>query len=313
MPGRLVLFGLAPGRPRPDIVLSGSPERCAARAAVEDADGRVFVLERLSPGQADRRRRIARALAGLHARSLPVAPYRPAPGGDFAPEADGAHWQLAPYVPGDPLPRPNYVDHVRRGESLGRFLADLHAAAPAVHDFDREPGFDLEHYADGLMAAIRARHPRLHAALAPVPPVLAPLFEAWPHLPASLCQGDFHPLNVLWRGQSVAAVIDWEFAGVRPALFDAANCLGCVGIEDPAALVKGLAPALLRALRDSGRLDPENFALLPETLLALRFAWLSEWLRRGDGEMIDLETRYMRLLANSLDTLLPAWKRIAGL
>jgi len=310
---RLALFGLTPGRPRPDIPLPGSPERCIARAALDDAEGRTWVLEKLAPGQARRRRAIAAALADLAAAGLPLAPYRAAPDGDFAPEADGAYWQLSPYIPGDPLPRPDYVDHARRGESLGRFLADLRSAAPAVHALDREPGFDPVRYIDDLLAAVRTRHPALHQALAPVPPVLVPLLEAWPGLPASLCQGDFHPLNVIWRGRSVAAVIDWEFSGLRPALFDVANCLGCVGIEDPRALVNGLAPALLRTLHEHGCLDPDGFALLPELLLALRFAWLSEWLRRGDHEMIELETRYMRLLANSLDTLLPAWRRIIGM
>ena len=309
---RLALFGLAPGRPRPDIPLPGSPERCAARAAADDAQGRTWVVEQLAPGQADRRRRIAQALARLHAQGLPLAPYRPAPDGDFAPESDGHHWQIAPFVPGDPLPRPDYVDHPERGARLGRFLADLRRAASEVHTFDNEPGFHLEHYADSLMAAVRTRAPELHRALTPVIPALLPLFEAWPHLPRSLCQGDFHPLNVIWRGATVAAVIDWEFAGLRPALFDAANCLGCVGIEDPHALVNGLAPALLRTLNEHGCLDEPSFTLLPELLLGLRFAWLSEWLRRNDREMIELETRYMRLLANSLDTLLPAWKRIVG-
>ncbi|WP_419786562.1 phosphotransferase enzyme family protein [Pseudodesulfovibrio sp.] len=310
MKDNLVLFGLTPARVRADIPLSGSPERSAARCAVEDTDGHVWVLERLKPGQQERRERIGRALAALKKAGLPVAAYHASTDGRYTAEGPAGIWQAAPYVPGDPLPRPDYVDHASRGVALGTFLADLQEAAPSIHEFDTAPRFILEDYANDLLETVRPRRPDVHAAMAHALPVLAPLFEAWGELPESLCQGDFHPLNIIWRGSDVAAVIDWEFAGMRPALFDAANCLGCIAIEDPQALVNGLAPTLLRTLRQRGCLDPTGFALLPELVIGMRFAWMSEWLRRGDTEMIDLESRLIPLLANSIDTLHPAWRQI---
>lgn len=306
----LSLWGLAPGRPRPDIFLPGSPERCLERAAVEDGDGRVWMIERLRPGQFDTRERIGRSLAALSGAGLPIPAYLPGPDGRFAVEREGCHWQISPFVPGDPLPQPDFVDDARRGESLARFVAGLHRAGTAIREFDAAPVFILEDYVNELMGATAPRRPDYHEALLPVLPVLVPLFEAWQALPVALCQGDFHPLNVIWHGSDVGAVIDWEFMGLRPALFDVANCLGCVGIEDPGALVRGLAPGLLRTLRDEACLDPDGFRLLPELILAMRFAWMSEWLRKKDEEMAGLEVRYMRLLANSIDTLLPAWERL---
>lgn len=309
---KLPLWGLEPGRERTDIILPGSPERCVARMAVDDADGRTWMIERLFPGQFDRRERIGRALADLQAQGLPVPAYLPGPDGGHVVEADGFHWQCSPYVPGDPLPQPEFVDDIPRGESLGGFLADLRKTGATIREFDREPRFILEDYVNELMAAMAPRRPEHHEALLPVLPALVPLFEAWTELPHSLCQGDFHPLNIIWQGQEAAAVIDWEFMGLRPALFDAANCLGCVGIEDPAALVNGLAAGLLKTLRDRECLDPANLRLLPELVLGMRFAWMSEWLRKKDEEMAELEVGYMRLLANSLDTLLPAWDKLLG-
>lgn len=308
----LPLWGLTPGRLRTDLDLPGSPERCILRQAVEDGNGKVWVLERLQPGQDLRRERIGRALALLAGAGLPVPAYLPTPDGAYCAERDGYAYQLAPFVDGDPLPRPEFIRDGARGESLGRFLADLRHASTGIRGFDAEPPFLLEGYVDTLMAAMAVRRPDLHEALHPVLPALLPLFEAWDELPHAFCHGDFHPLNVIWRGHCVGAVIDWEFAGIRPALFDAANCLGCVGIEEPSALVRGLAPALLLTLRDADCLDRESLALLPELILAMRFAWMSEWLRRRDNEMIELETRFMRLLANSLDTLLPAWDKLLG-
>ncbi|TDT89084.1 homoserine kinase type II [Pseudodesulfovibrio indicus] len=308
----LPLWGLTPGRLRTDIPLPGSPDRCLQRQAVEDGDGKVWVLERLRPGQEPRRERIGRALAALAGAGLPVPPYLPGPDGRYVVERDNHCHQLSPFVPGDPLPRPEFIRDGARGENLGRFLAGLRHASPHVREFDAEPPFLLEGYVDELMAAMASRRPDLHDVLLPTLSALLPLFEGWDDLPRGLCHGDFHPLNVIWRGRSVGAVIDWEFAGIRPVLFDAANCLGCVGIEDPPALVRGLAPALLLTLRDAGCLDRKSLALLPELVLAVRFAWMSEWLRRRDQEMIDTEARFMRLLANSLDTLLPAWNKLLG-
>jgi len=305
-------WGLIAGRQRTDIVLPGSPERCLSRRAVEDGQGRVWMLETLRPGQFERRERIGSALDRLSRAGLPVPAYLAGPDGRFVIETDGEYHQLSPYVPGDPLPQPEYIEDGARGQSLGKFLCRLREASGSVRDFDDEPPFLLEGYVNGLMAAMAERRPDLHRALIPVLPALVPLFEAWPGLPTALCHGDFHPLNVIWHGRSAAAVIDWEFMGNRPCLFDVANSLGCVGIEDPHALVRGLAPALLRTMRHGLCLDNTSLSLLPEMLLGLRFAWMSEWLRRKDEEMAGIEVSYMRLLANSLDTLLPAWKKLLG-
>ncbi|XXJ21223.1 phosphotransferase enzyme family protein [Desulfovibrio caledoniensis] len=308
----LSLWGLATGRRRTDIVLPGSPERCLSRRAVEDTQGRVWMLETLRPGQFGRRERIGRALDRLSRAGLPAPAYLAGPDGRFVVEHEDGYHQLSPYIPGDPLPQPEYIEDGARGESLGTFLCRLREASGSVREFDDEPPFVLEAYVNELMAAMAGRRPDLHRALTPVLPALVPLFEAWHGLPSALCHGDFHPLNVIWHGRSAVAVIDWEFMGIRPCLFDAANCLGCAGIEDPPALVRGLAPALLRTLRQGMCLDKTSLALLPELVLGLRFAWMSEWLRRKDEEMAGIEVSYMRLLANSLDTLLPAWKKLLG-
>nr|WP_321259539.1 phosphotransferase [uncultured Pseudodesulfovibrio sp.] len=309
---RLTLWGLTPGRHIPDIELPGSPQRCMGRAPVEDDSGRVWVLEHLHPTQFDRRERIGRALSFLEDTGFPVPAYLPDLNGHFVAEHGNDHYQLSPFIPGTPLPQPEFIEDKERGHNLGAVLAALHNAGTNIREFDTEPPFVLEDYVNDLMAKVAPRQPIIHDALLPVLDSLAPLFEAWDDLPKALCHGDFHPLNTIWRDQSVAAVIDWEFIGIRPALFDVANCLGCVGIEDPLALVRGLTPALLSTLQDTGCLEKTNFALLPELLIGMRFAWMSEWLRRHDTEMIDIEISYIRLLTNSIDSLLPAWKNILG-
>jgi hypothetical protein len=58
-------FGLAPLRQAPEHPLPGSPERCLARWAVEDKGHRLWMLERLGPGQAARRQALGRFVTSL--------------------------------------------------------------------------------------------------------------------------------------------------------------------------------------------------------------------------------------------------------
>lgn len=134
--------------------------------------------------------------------------------------------------------------------------------------------------------------------------------HAYQDLPTAFNHGDFHPINIIWHGTQAHALIDWEFCGYRPELFDVANLLGCVGIEDPQALTRGLAPALLRTLLAGGMANQDNLGWLPALMLAQRWAWLSEWLRKHDQEMVMLELDYMELLSTNLDALGRAWSRL---
>ena len=277
------------------------------RLAVEDAEGRAWALERLFPGQRARREAMGSALAVLADNGLPVAPYRRTVQGSFVAESQGSDWQLSPFVPGDPLPRPDYVDHPERGVGLGRFLGALHRCSADIVPLPDAP-HGLEGYCRNLVATLADREPDLAGAVRLLLDALEPLWERWPTLDRGLVHGDLHPLNVIWLGRDVAAVLDWEFMARRPLLYDPANCLGCVGIEDPMALVRGVAPALIRTLGREGVLAAGTLPLLPRAVLALRFAWLSEWLRRRDREMVDLELAYMNILAHGLDDLARAWK-----
>jgi len=80
-------------------------------------------------------------------------------------------------------------------------------------------------------------------------------------------------------------------------------------MEDPEALAGPMALAFIGELRASGRFDASVFAVLPEFVTALRFAWLSDWLRKKDGDMVEMETDYLNLLHGSREELRLAWGR----
>lgn len=304
-------WGLEPGRFRPDIALPGSPERCLKRAALADAQGSVWVLEQLRPGQAEARQRLGLLLEFL-ARELDfVVAYRPLQRGGFVLAAEGAFWQLAPYVAHAPLPRPQYLEEAHRGASMGRCLVRLQQAGGHAPGELLDHGLHLPGYVYDLVQTLADHAPAVFPRARALAEGLASFWEIWDTLPRAFCHGDSHPLNALWDDAQVVALIDWEFCGVRPRLYDLANCLGCVGIEEPWFLKRGFAMGLVESVREE-LLVAEDAQLLPELLLAIRFAWLSEWLRHKDKALISLELDYMELLARSLDRLKDVWELKRG-
>lgn len=331
LPGLLSNWCVTFARKRPDLDVPGSPERCVLRHVIEDASGGLWLLEQLAPGQAARREAIGQLLDGLASRGLRgLAPYRRTTSGSFVCRDWGRSWQLSPFIAGAPLIQPDYLDDAAKGSALGGWMAGLRGVCGRM---DGPPGLfelDLPAYVAGLVERIglagesgrvpasdgpgsRPERPRgpgdsrrdgialhcVHARASALLRSLAPLLEAWPHLPRSLCHGDVHPMNVIWGGPScppLLAVIDWEFAGVRPALYDMANCLGCLLIEGGDADTP-FARSFLSAIRSAGLLPDDQASILPGMVLATRFGWLSEWLRRRDDEMIASELDFMELLA----------------
>lgn len=291
----------------PEVALPGSPERCIQRGMAEDSQGRLWVLERLHEGQAASRERIGRLLHELQ-RELPLlAPYRQTVEGAYVLQREGCCWQLSPYVRHEPLQRPHYLVEAGMGASLGSFLRLLRQAQlseAALEEFP--PPFSLPDYVGDLLR----RMERVATQYAPRARFLAQslsrFWDDWAELPLALCHGDCHPLNALWRRGRVAAIIDWEFCGPRPGLYDLANCLGCLGVEDPQALGGAFALGMLEACRET-LLTGDEANHLPEFVLALRFAWLSEWLRHKDTPMVELELDYMELLSRRKGRLQQLW------
>ncbi|EPR37565.1 aminoglycoside phosphotransferase [Desulfovibrio sp. X2] len=318
----LAPWNLGFGRERPDLFIPGSPERCIARRVVEDAGGGLWVLERIAPGQAARREALGRLLAALAAAGLAQAcAYRPCAdgftagftdgfnGGRYVARDDGdggALWQISPFVAGEPLDAPGYTAQDLPGEELADVLARLARAAQAASasgDMGTMPedlgAFSPAAYVDKLLSDVRRHAPDIHVRAAALAVAVRPFLDQEPELPRVLCHGDLHPQNAVWRGGRILAVIDWEFAGLRHALYDIANTLGCLGIENPDTFRRGAGAAMLRRLAAEGLLPASLRPLLPAAILASRFAWLSEWLRKGDSEMVAMELDYMELLGRS--------------
>jgi len=301
-------LGLDLARLRPDLMIAGSPERCLERTAAESGDGALWIVERHDAAMAARKQEIAEAAALLAPRLPEVRPWRAFAPGRYVAERDGRAWQVAPFVPGVPLDRPSYAFEAWRGEALADLLIRFRAAAADVPGRESGRPFSLADFVRDLFGKIWDRRRPLFERLYPALLRLErELFPKLPSVPAGFCHGDFHPLNVIWTESGIAALIDLEFCGFRPETYDAAVLVGCLGMEDPRALSGDLVKTLLARLRAGAGYAAAGWASFPDMVMALRFAWLSDWLRRGDQEMVELEAVFIALLLENREALERAW------
>lgn len=288
-------WGLTFEAMHPRIPIQGSPERCLYRVVV-DASGSRHFLEELDSRTLPRKKLIANRIVHLAAKALPVAAPRTGLDGSFVQRVGGRNWQLTPFLDGMELSRESYWRDAWRGEALALFLRDLRQASQDIA-VDEEV-FDLHGYVRKIVNDARRLHPKIHAELAPVFSLIDGLLESCARLPVAFSHGDPHPLNMIWGTDRILGAIDWEFCGPKCALHDMALILGCVGSEDEEALKGPFITTFLKTLRSCGLLESTLETHLPTWTLALRVAWLAEWLRRGDTEMAQFEVFYMTTLAD---------------
>ncbi|MBP5639457.1 MAG: phosphotransferase [Victivallales bacterium] len=282
-------------------VPAGSPDRVYTRGVVQSRDnGARFVLEGVTHEKELKRTRQAETLADLCNAGCPLIPaWIPTASGQWGVDEENLFWQVRPYVVGMPLPRETYGQDDWRGQAMASFIHELQKASQAVHYHHVE--FSIVDYIRGLLPRIRERNEALFTDLQPIWKELDDFSKAERELPMVLAHGDFHPLNVLWGDKSINGVIDWEFMGSKPDGYDAANLLGCLGMDTPEFLTAPMAMEFVESL------SPAVVRWLPEYIVALRFAWMREWCWRRDKEMMIQELDFLWLMLDNRDFLRKRW------
>ena len=258
----------------------------------------------------DRKREIAAALEYLAGQGLAgVHSYLRNRDGDFITKAAGGLWQVSPFIDGVELKRPEYTFDAWRGKALARFLIDMKEKSEGIPFGKPRRPFSIAEFTRDLIIRMTRHNPERAAAVQNAyDHVEKHLFPAHDRLPVAFLPRRPHPVNVIWGDSDIRGVIDWEFSGYKPEIYDAALVVGCIGMEDPASLAGPLVMAFIQDLRAAGCFDASGFVVLPEFVIALRFAWLSEWLRKKDEEMVQMETDYIKLLLFHLGDLKEAWR-----
>lgn len=294
---------------RGDINIAGSPERCEFRIVIEDQYDRLFICEKISPAAYEHKIRIIKTLEFLTSQNIRcIQPYIPNKKREYIARNNHGLWQLVRFVDGVPLKRPEYVFHRWRGNALSDFLIELNKKSPGTDNVYPIQSFSIKNYIYELIDTIGIHEPELRISINPMVGFLEKSFMGvHDTLPQGFCHGDYHPLNVIWSTNGINAVIDWEFCGYKPEIYDVVNLIGCIGMEDPESLVGDLTAELIQRLRQAKLFSDLSWRYLLEFIVALRFAWLSEWLRKSDKDMIKLEQVYMRLLIENKEKLIHSW------
>jgi homoserine kinase type II len=292
-----------------DKEIAGSPERCEFRFVVQDRDDRLYVIESLLHEEVSHKRNIINTLNFLSERGVKeIQPYLSNTKGESILHHEDRFWQVIPYVDGITLDRPNYVFDKWRGKVVAEFLIQLRDRSNGVPNFSPTNSFSIKKYIYMLLDRIKEYESALFMEIQPLVEFLEKSFMGiHDTLPTAFCHGDFHSLNIIWSPSGINAVIDWEFLGYKPELYDAANMIGCIGVEAPESLIHDFVGDFIFYLKHAGVMSPVSWEYLLEFVIALRFAWLSEWLRHNDREMIKLETTYMNLLMNNSGDIRNAW------
>lgn len=108
-----------------------------------------------------------------------------------------------------------------RTHAVGAALAQ---ASRAGEDFPwvRSGRFTLADVARLLDVASQAAHPELAGPIARLRSLHAELSERFPALPQGVVHGDLFRDNVLWQGDQVVALLDWESASHGTVIYDLA-------------------------------------------------------------------------------------------
>jgi homoserine kinase type II len=286
---------------RSDVDLAGSPDRTTTRYAVADRAGQGYVLEQIAPDRRERKVQIARTIDALSRNGFAlVDPYLTAADGHFVVEIEGyGYWQLRPFHEGIPLPRPAYIYDRWRGQAAAQTLRALRVAADGLEKQVSVTSFSITDYISEFLDRLNRHKPDFAPELDSIMAFLNDRFmPAHDDLPTAFCHGDFHPLNVVWGQEAIERLIDWEFCGQKPELYDAALMAGCLGMENPEGLTGGAFKTFIASLRDSNFAQSFSWDLFRELTVAIRLAWLKEWFRHDNWKMIELEVVFMRLLIN---------------
>jgi homoserine kinase type II len=294
-----------------NIFVQGSPERSVFRVVLEDQDGHYFVLEQIPSKSIGHKRQIAATLDFLSKKNFArIRPYLSSKKGDHVIKYKNDFWQMIPFVEGVALDREKYMAEKWRGHALAAFLIELRTKSKNLPFSDSRKVFSLKDYVYKLISEINLYNKDIKDEIKDIAVFLEKDFmPAYEKLPVAFCHGDYHPLNIIWSADDIKCVIDWEFAGLKSELYDAANLISCVGMEDPQSLAGQLIKCFIADMKKAKIISKVSWNYLVEFVVALRFAWLSEWLRRQDTEMIVLELDYMRVLIDNKNVLLKTWLR----
>ncbi|MFP4520693.1 MAG: phosphotransferase [Fibrobacterota bacterium] len=260
--------------------------------------GGNFLLEKIRPEEAEYKEDTARIMSSLKNMGLDrIHPYCEFGEKDHVFKTSEGFFQIRPFAEGSPPERPAFIHDLEKARNSSAFLNELYALKNAPEAAAKRV-FIFSAFLKGFREKLQTNSPELLSETkTELDFVLKIIPDAEKASPAVFCHGDFHPLNIVWKGDEISSVIDWEFCGYKHPLFDAAHFIGCCGFENPEFLFSPFVKSFSANLA-----FPQDMkAKIPEIILAGRFLWLSYWLALRDEDLISLEKEYISLLFKNIE------------
>lgn len=292
-----------------DFQIQGSPERTLSRIVFESEDKRLYLIEKFPAQKFTLRNKVALSIEYVNQNGLAQAlTYQKSRNNEFLSFYKGACYQISRFLNSTGIQRPQYLNSAGIGESFARFLVKLSKCSNGIEKRIEFQPFSLKPYIYKLFRTMHKYNVIMFKRYLPYLNYLEKEFmDIHDNFRLAYCHGDLHPLNVIWRDEKILAVIDWEFTGIKPDIYDAANLVGCAGIENPDGLTKPMVLTFIDQMKHNRLFNRIGWKYFTDYVLALRFAWLSEWLRKKDYEMLDMEAAYMKILVDNMDDIRKGW------
>jgi Ser/Thr protein kinase RdoA (MazF antagonist) len=263
--------------------------------------GRYFLKHHFDPETADpaaiaRQHRATQRLADL---GVPVAPPLPGRDGRTVAVVGGHAYALHPWVEGRHR-HGGQLTTVQCGR-LGALLGVVHAsldrvmraharARTAPEAADPADTFTL---IDDLLGRVRRHHPAdsfdelARHRLLERRTLLEQHAERRPPCGSSVgwVHGDFHPFNLLYRGDAPAAIVDWDRLGLGPRAEEAVRAAAIFFVRPAGALDLPKVRAYARAYRRAAGATPSELAAAVHRVWweRLNDFWMLRWhYERGD-------------------------------
>ncbi|MFD5029612.1 phosphotransferase [Streptomyces sp. NPDC058220] len=255
-----------------------------------------------------------RATQRLQALGLPVAPPVENTAGDTVAVIGGRCYALHPWVEG--RHRDGAQLTTLESRRLGGLLGLVHvcldrvmAPDPAGLAYDSPDPADTFALIDELLALARAHTPRAtFDALAEHrlverrvllerhahrrPPRGAEPATGWVH-------GDFHPLNLLYRGAEPAAIVDWDRLAVQPRAEEAVRAAAIFFVRPTGELELAKVRAYARAYRRAAGAEPSELAAAVHRVWweRLNDFWILRWRYQRNDRRADPQFAAVSALA----------------
>lgn len=263
--------------------------------------GRYFLKHHFDPETADpaaiaRQHRATQRLADL---GVPVAPPLPGRDGRTVAVIGGHAYALHPWIEGRHRHggQLTTVQCGRLGALLGVVHASLERVMPAHARARTEPvaadPADTFTLIDDLLGRVRrhrpadsfdelARHRLLERRT-----LLEQHADRRPARGSSVgwVHGDFHPFNLLYRGDAPAAIVDWDRLGLRPRAEEAVRAAAIFFVRPAGTLDLPKVRAYARAYRRTAGATPSELAAAVHRVWweRLNDFWMLRWhYERGD-------------------------------